>query len=59
DRRRKDKQIVGTDKRGLEKKVAAPKIPATADMRQEEINALFNPDDVPPPSAAPAKRTDK
>ena len=46
DRRRKDKQFVGTDKRGLEEKVARPKIPVTADMRQEEINALFNPDDV-------------
>ena len=47
DRRRKDKQFVGTDKRGQERKVAAPKIPLTADMRQDEINALFNPDDVP------------
>ena len=47
DRRRKDKQFVGTDKRGLEKKVARPQIPLTADMRQDEINALFNPDDLP------------
>jgi two-component system, chemotaxis family, chemotaxis protein CheY len=53
DRRRKDKQFVGFDKRGLEQKPARPAIPATADMRQDEINALFNPDDVPP--AAPIK----
>ena len=59
DRRRKEKQFVGTDKRGLEKKVAAPRIPLTADMRQDEINALFNPDDVPLPPADPAKEKDK
>ena len=46
DRRRKEKLFLGPDKRGLEDKVAAA-APVAADMRQEEINALFNPDDVP------------
>ena len=55
DRRRKDKQFVGFDKRGLERKPARPAIAPSADMRQEEINALFNPDDVPPPPTTPAK----
>ena len=59
DRRRKEKLFLGPDKRGLEEKVAAPAIPATADMGQEEINALFNPDDVPPPSAPPAQGEDE
>ncbi|MEK7246508.1 MAG: response regulator [Pseudomonadota bacterium] len=54
DRRRKEKLFLGPDKRGLEEKPAAPAIAASADMRQEEINALFNPDDVPAPPAAPA-----
>jgi CheY-like chemotaxis protein len=49
DRRRKEKLFLGPDKRGAEGKPAMPAIPATADMGQEEINALFNPDDVPPP----------
>ena len=56
DRRRLEKLFLGPDKRGLEEKVATPQIPATTDMRQEEINALFNPDDVPTPPAAPAKK---
>jgi two-component system, chemotaxis family, chemotaxis protein CheY len=51
DRRRKEKLFLGPDKRGLEEKPAGPAIPATADMGQDEINALFNPDDVPPPGA--------
>lgn len=55
DRRRKEKLFLGPDKRGLEEKPAGPEIPAAADMGQEEINALFNPDDVPPPPAAPAQ----
>ena len=50
DRRRKEKLFLGPDKRGLEEK-AAPAVAATADMHQEEINALFNPDDAPPPAA--------
>lgn len=53
DRRRKEKLFLGPDKRGLEDKVAAAAAPVAADMGQEEINALFNPDDVPaPPPAA-------
>jgi CheY-like chemotaxis protein len=50
DRRRKEKLFLGPDKRGLAAKPAAAPPPA-ADMRQEEINALFNPDDVPAPAA--------
>lgn len=49
DRRRKEKLFLGPDKRGLDDKVAAA--PVAAEMRQEEINALFNPDDVPEPPA--------
>jgi len=58
DRRRKEKLFLGPDKRGLEEKPAAPAIPATAEMRQEEINALFNPDDEPASSAAPSNQND-
>ena len=60
DRRRLEKKFLGPDKRGLEEVAATPKIPATAEMRQEEINALFNPDDVPePPSASAKKKVDE
>lgn len=58
DRRRKEKLFLGPDKRG-EGKPAAPAIPATAEMRQEEINALFNPDEADAPPDAPPKPGDK
>jgi CheY-like chemotaxis protein len=58
DRRRKEKLYLGPDKRGVEEKPAAPAIPATAEMRQEEINALFNPDDVEAPPADPPNPND-
>ena len=54
DRRRKDKTFVGMDKRGLAEKVKAPA--PTAEMGQDEINALFNPDDVPEGAPAGAKK---
>lgn len=52
DRRRKEKLYLGPDKRGGEEKPAAA-IPATAEMGQEEINALFNPDDPAAPATPP------
>ena len=51
DRRRKEKLFLGPDKRGAAAKPGAPAAPLAADMGQEEINALFNPDDVPAPVA--------
>jgi hypothetical protein len=42
----------------VEGQPAAAQVPVTADMRQEEINALFNPDDVPAPKAEDAKPPD-
>ena len=67
DRRRLEKKFLGPDKRGLEEleKAATAKIPATAEMGQDEINALFNPDDIPEtppadsPKAAPKKKDDE
>jgi CheY-like chemotaxis protein len=58
DRRRKEKLYLGPDKRGVEEKPGAPAIPATAEMRQEEINALFNPDDAEAPPAGPPNPND-
>jgi two-component system, chemotaxis family, chemotaxis protein CheY len=47
DRRRKEKLFLGPEKRGQERKPAGPAIPANAEMHQDAINALFNPDDAP------------
>lgn len=43
DRRRKDKKFEGGDKRGG--KGGAPAQPQTGDMKQDDVNALFNPDE--------------
>ncbi len=54
DRRRRDKIFLGPDKRGLEDAVAAKKAAPSPEqaMHQDEINALFNPDDEPAPPSA-------
>jgi CheY-like chemotaxis protein len=56
DRRRKEKSFVGLDKRGVAAKVKAPAPAPAAEMGQDEINALFNPDDVPEGTPAGAKK---
>lgn len=58
DRRRQKKEFEGGEQRGVtkpKKKVAAA---AEQTLGQDEINALFNPDDVPAPGAGAASKPD-
>lgn len=60
DRRRQEKEHFGADRRGAAAKAAAAAAPAPSqEMGQDEINALFNPDEEGPPAKPDAAKAKK